>query len=428
MSKILIKNGKALIIKNNDVVIEEINILIENSKIKKMEKNLEDSEAYIINAKNKIIMPGLINAHSHVPMSIFRETTEGCSLYEWLNEKIWPREEKLTGEDIYNASMLSFIEMIRTGCTCINDQYFMSEQIRKAAEKSKIRLVLTRTITSTDGEEGTDKRIAEFEHLYETRDKQNDLITYTVAPHSFYTCSDNCLEKVSKIASKYNLPVHVHFLESIDEIEDTKKQHGQKAIYVLKKYFGNTHNILAHGVKLDDEDIEILKTMDCSIVHNPISNLRLGCKIADTTKYIKNGLNVALGTDGQGSGSNLDMFDAMRVACLIQGGIHENEARITAKDVIKMATINGAKALKLEDKVGNLEEGKQADIIIVDTEEKLDNIKMIPNLNQIANLVYNTSGLNVETTIVNGEILMENKQIKHIDVDNIIRNVNKMNN
>lgn len=130
-------------------------------------------------------MPGLINAHSHVPMSIFRETTEGCSLYEWLNEKIWPREEKLTGEDIYNASMLSFIEMIRTGCTCINDQYFMSEQIRKAAEKSKIRLVLTRTITSTDGEEGTDKRIAEFEHLYETRDKQNDLITYTVAPHSF---------------------------------------------------------------------------------------------------------------------------------------------------------------------------------------------------------------------------------------------------
>ena len=428
MSKILIKNGKALIIKNNDVVIEEINILIENGKIKKMEKNLEDSEAYIINAKNKIIMPGLINAHSHVPMSIFRETTEGCSLYEWLNEKIWPREEKLTEEDIYNASMLSFIEMIRTGCTCINDQYFMSEQIRKAAEKSKIRLVLTRTITSTDGEEGTDKRIAEFEHLYETRDKRNDLITYTVAPHSFYTCSDNCLEKVSKIALKYSLPVHVHFLESIDEIEDINKQHGQKAIYVLKKYFNNTHNILAHGVKLDDEDIEILKTMDCSIVHNPISNLRLGCKIADTTKYIKNGLNVALGTDGQGSGSNLDMFDAMRVACLIQGGIHENEARITAKDVIKMATINGAKALKLKDKVGNLEEGKQADIIIVDTEEKLDNIKMIPNLNQIANLVYNTSGLNVETTIVNGEILMENKQIKHIDVDNIIRNVNKMNN
>ena len=428
MSEVLIKNGKVLIIKNNDVIIEERDILIENDKIKKIDKNIENGEAYIINAKNKVIMPGLINAHSHVPMSIFRETTEGCSLYEWLNKKIWPKENELTEQDIYWASMLSFMEMIRTGCTCINDQYFMSEQIRKAAEESKIRLVLTRTITSTSGEEGTDKRIEEFEKLYETRNKEDDLITYTVAPHSFYTCSDECLEKVSKLALKYNLPVHVHFLESIDEIEDIKKQHGQEAIYVLQKYFAKTHTILAHGVKLNDKDIEILKTMDCSIVHNPISNLRLGCKIADTTKYLKQGLNVALGTDGQGSGSNLDMFDAMRTACLIQGGIHENEERITAKDVIKMATINGAKALKLEDKVGNLEEGKQADIIIVDTEEKLDNIKMIPNLNQIANLVYNTSGLNVETTIVNGEILMENKQIKHIDVDNIIRNVNKMNN
>lgn len=359
-------------------------------------------------------------------MSIFRETTEGCSLYEWLNKKIWPKENELTEQDIYWASMLSFMEMIRTGCTCINDQYFMSEQIRKAAEESKIRLVLTRTITSTSGEEGTDKRIEEFEKLYETRNKEDDLITYTVAPHSFYTCSDECLEKVSKLALKYNLPVHVHFLESIDEIEDIKKQHGQEAIYVLQKYFAKTHTILAHGVKLNDKDIEILKTMDCSIVHNPISNLRLGCKIADTTKYLKQGLNVALGTDGQGSGSNLDMFDAMRTACLIQGGIHENEERITAKDVIKMATINGAKALKLEDKIGSIEEGKQADLIIVDIEEKLDNIKMIPNLNYISNLVYNTSGNNVETTIVNGEILMENKEIKHIDVARVIEECKKI--
>ena len=166
--------------------------------------------------------------------------------------------------------------------------------------------------------------------------------------------------------------------------------------------------------------------MDCCIVHNPISNLRLGCKIADTTKYLKQGLNVALGTDGQGSGSNLDMFDAMRTACLIQGGIHENEERITAKDVIKMATINGAKALKLEDKIGSIEEGKQADLIIVDIEEKLDNIKMIPNLNYISNLVYNTSGNNVETTIVNGEILMENKEIKHIDVARVIEECKKI--
>lgn len=426
MNKILIKNGKVLLLKNEDIVIENKDILIENGKIVKIERNIQDNADKVIDAQNHIVMPGLINTHAHIPMSIFRETTEGCKLYEWLNDKIWPIEDKLTREDIYWASMLSYIEMISTGTTCVNDQYFMPEQIREAAVNTGVRAVITRPIVDMGGDLQT--RINEFREFYESRDENNDLITYSVAPHSLYTCSDKALEACTSLAKEYNLPIHVHFLESIDEIEDIKKQHGQKAIYVLKKYFGNTHNILAHGVKLDDEDIEILKTMDCSIVHNPISNLRLGCKIADTTKYIKNGLNVALGTDGQGSGSNLDMFDAMRVACLIQGGIHENEARITAKDVIKMATINGAKALKLEDKVGNLEEGKQADIIIVDTEEKLDNIKMTPNLNQIANLVYNTSGLNVETTIVNGEILMENKQIKHIDVDNIIRNVNKMNN
>ena len=426
MDKILIKNGKVLLFRNNDVIIEEKDVLIENGKIIKIEKSIQDKVDKVIDAKNHIVMPGLINTHAHIPMSIFRETTEGCKLYEWLNDKIWPIEDKLTRDDIYWASMLSYIEMISTGTTCVNDQYFMPEQIRDAAVNSGVRAAITRPIVDMGGDLQT--RIDEFRAFYELRDENNDLITYSVAPHALYTCSDKALKACADLAKEYNLPIHVHFLESIDEIEDIKNKHGRSAIQVLMDYFKDVHTILAHCVKLTDEDIEILKTMDCSIVHNPISNLRLGCKIADTTKYIKNGLNVALGTDGQGSGSNLDMFDAMRVACLIQGGIHENEARITAKDVIKMATINGAKALKLEDKVGNLEEGKQADIIIVDTEEKLDNIKMIPNLNQIANLVYNTSGLNVETTIVNGEILMENKQIKHIDVDNIIRNVNKMNN
>ena len=365
-------------------------------------------------------MPGLINAHTHIPMSIFRETTEGCSLYEWLNVKIWPKEEKLTREDIYWASMLSFIEMIRTGCTCANDQYFMSEEIRKAAEEAKIRLVLTRAITDSNSEEEADKKIEEFIDLYNSRDLNNDLITYSVAPHSFYTCSSKCLEKVSKLALEYDLPIHVHFLESIDEIEDIKKKHGKEAIDVLQEYFSKTHNILAHCVKLNDRDVSILKNMNCHIVHNPISNLRLGCKIADTTKYSQEGLNIAIGTDGQGSGSNLDMFDSMRTACLIQGGIHENEGRIGAKDAIKMATINGAKALRLDDKIGSIEIGKDADLIIVDMEEKLDNIKMIPNLNDISNLVYNISGTNVETTIVKGNILMENKEIKHINVNEVI--------
>ena len=419
----LIKNGKVFVFEQNDVKIKDYDIKIENNIIKKIAKDIKAEEnEKVIDASGKVVMPGLINTHAHIAMSIFRGTFEGCSLYTWLNEKIWPIEAKLTKEDVYNASMLSILEMISTGTTCVNDHYFMSEEIKKALEESKLRAMITRVVMDTDGEEASKKRIEEFINLYENRDKENTLIAYSVAPHGLYTCSGKLLEKCKELAIKYNLPIHTHFLESIDEIEDIKKLHGDEASKVLKKYFDGIHVILAHGVKLNSKDIEILKTMNCSIAHNPISNFRLGCKIADTTKYMQNGINVALGTDGQGSGNNLDMFEAMKIAALAQGGIHENEARLESKDIIKMATINGAKLLGLENRIGSIEEGKLADIIIVDISPKLENIKMLPNNDIISNLVYNTDGRNVETTIVNGEILMENREIKIVDAEKIINN------
>lgn len=417
----IIKNGKVVIFENDDVVIKEEDLKIENGKIVKIDKNIETEEnEKIIDATDKVVMPGMINTHCHSPMSIFRGTFEGCNLYTWLNEKIWPIEAKLTKEKVYDASMISILEMISTGTTCFNDHYFMSEETRKAVENSGIRAVLTRVMMDSDGENASKNRIEEFKNFYETRDKENDLITYTVSPHGLYTCSSKCLEEARKLALEYNLPVHIHFLESIDEIEDIKKIHGEDATHVLKRYFGDIHTILAHGVKISDEDIKILKDMNIGISHNPISNLRLGCKIADTTKYLRNGINVSLGTDGQGSGNNLDMFEAMRTACLIQGGIHENEDRITSKEAIQMATINGAKTLGLDDKIGSIEEGKDADIILINIDPILENITKLPNSNVLSNLVYNTSGRDVDTTIVKGNILMENREIRHIDVKQIL--------
>lgn len=420
----LIKNGKVLIFEEDDVKVKDLDVRIEGENITKIDKNIEANESEkVIDATDCVVMPGLINTHAHISMSIFRGTFEGCNLYTWLHEKIWPIEDKLTEETVYNATMVSILEMISTGTTCVSDHYFFSKQIRKALEESGMRAAITRVLMDSDGEEASNTRIQEFIDLYESRDENNSLITYTVAPHSFYTCSGKVLQKSRELADKYNLPVHVHFLESIDEIEDIKKIHGKEAIYVLKEYFDGVHTILAHGVKLNDRDIDILSKMDCGIVHNPISNMRLGCKIADITKYLKNGINVSLGTDGQGSGNNLDMFEAMKIAGLIQGGIHENEERIAAKDVIKMATINGAKILGEEDKIGSIEEGKKADIIIVDISKNLNNIKMIPNNDIISNLVYNTEGRNVATTIVNGRILMENREIKNIDIEKVLNKI-----
>lgn len=419
----LIKNGNVILFEDDDVKVKKLDIKIKENLIEKIGEHIEpDIDEKVIDASNKIVMPGLINTHAHIAMSIFRGTFEGCDLYTWLNQKIWPIEAKLTEEEVYNASMLSILEMISTGTTCVNDHYFFSEQIRQALSESKMRAVITRVLMDSDGDEASEKRIEEFINLYETRDKENELITYSVAPHGLYTCSDKVLAKARELALKYNLPVHVHFLESISEIDDIKNLHGENASKVLKKYFDGIHTILAHGVKISDEDIEILKTMDCGISHNPISNLRLGCKIADTTKYIQRGLNVGLGTDGQGSGNNLDMFEAMKIAALIQGGIHENEVRLSSKDVLKMATINGAKLLGLDNKIGSIEKGKEADIIIVDIEPKLNNIKIIPNNDIISNLVYNMDGKNVDTTIINGEILMENREIKNKKIKKIIEN------
>lgn len=295
MQDLLIKNGKILIFKENNASIEEKDIFVQEGKITKIEKNIninENNNIKVIDANGCIVMPGLINTHAHIPMSIFRETTEGCKLYEWLHEKIWPREDKLTKEDIYWASMLSYLEMISTGTTCVNDQYFMPEEIRKAAEDCKIRAVITRPLIDTDS--NLEQRVEEFRNFYQSRNKENSLITYSVAPHGLYTCSDKCLKISANLAREYNLPIHIHFLESIDEINDIQKLHGRPAIEVLKQYFDGIHTILAHGVHLNDYDIEILKTMDCGIAHNPISNMRLGCSIADTTKYLKSGINVAL--------------------------------------------------------------------------------------------------------------------------------------
>ena len=420
----LIKNGNVIIFEEDDVKVKKLDIRINGDIIEEMEEKLDEKIGEkVIDATDKVVMPGLINTHAHIAMSIFRGTFEGCDLYTWLNEKIWPIEAKLTEEQVYDATMLSILEMISTGTTCVNDHYFFSEQIRKALEESKMRAVITRVLMDNDGKEASENRINEFVELYESRDRNNDLITYSVAPHGLYTCSGEVLRKSRELALKYNLPIHVHFLESINEIESIKELHGDTGANVLKKYFDGLHIILAHGVKISDEDIKVLKTLDCGIAHCPISNLRLGCKIADTTKYLDEGINVALGTDGQGSGNNLDMFEAMKIAGLIQGGIHENEKRISAKDVIKMATINGAKLLGLEDKIGSIEIGKKADIIIVDISDKLDNVKMLPNIDIVSNLVYNADGKNVDTTIVNGQVLMENRNVKVIDTNKVVKKI-----
>lgn len=409
--KTLIKNATLISMSEKREKIEEnIDIEIIDSKITKIAKNIEILDAdKVIDGVGKVVMPGLINTHAHVPMSIFRETVDGYNLQDWLTKKIWPMEDKLTNEDIYYASYLSFLEMIKTGTTTINDMYFMTEDIIKAAVECGIRLQTTRTLMDAGNNTLGEERLNELNELIKKYKNYNDCITLNVGIHGLYTSSREYVKKCIEFAKENELPLHMHFCENAKEVQDIKEAYNEAPIDVLCKDFKDEKITLAHAVKLNEEEIKKLaQNKNVSISHCAVSNLKLGCGIANISKMIKEGINVSIGTDGQGSGSNLDLFESMKYTALLQKGIAEDPVEMPAYEVLKLATINGAKALGLEEKIGSIEESKQADLIILN----LDTVVIKPVNDLISDIVYNVKGNNVETTIVNGKILMENKQLK----------------
>lgn len=420
--KILIKNANLISMDNKRPQIEEeIDILIEDNKIAKIDKNISEEAAKVIDATGKVVMPGLINTHSHIPMSIFRETVDGYITQDWLEQKIWPMEDKLTNEDIYIASLLSCIEMIKTGTTTINDMYFMTKDIIKAATDTGVRIQTTRTLMDLTGD--GDTRIQELEELIKEYSNKEETISFNIGIHGFYTTNAPYIEKCVELAKKYNLPIHIHFCENAKEKEDIKTAYNvESPVELIKKYFKGMHVILAHSVKLDEKEISELADENIYISHCPVSNLKLGCGIANISYMQEQGITVSLGTDGQGSGSNLDLFESMKYTALLQKGVKENPKELPAYEVLEIATINGAKALGLEEKIGTIEEGKNADIIIIN----LDTVTTKPINNIFAEIVYNVKGTNVETTIVNGKILMENRKLSFTNEDEIYKKCNEI--
>ena len=399
--KILIKDATLISMEETRTRKEEgYDVLVDNEKIVKIGQNLDEKADKVIDAKSRVLLPGLINTHAHVPMSIFREIVDGLPLQEWLEEKIWPIESKLTGDDIYKASLLSFEEMIASGTTTINDHYFMSENIIKAAIEKGVRIELTRTLMDSDGQ--GDKRLEELQDLLEKYQGKNENISFSIGIHGLYTSSPDYVKKATDLARKYNLNIHMHFCENKEEVETIKKVYGVSyPAQVLERYFEGLNVILAHCVMLTKQDMEVIKRMKINVSHCPVSNLRLGCGIAPIEELRNMGVNITLGTDGQGSGSNLDMFETMKFATLLQKGYFNNPRSMPAYEVLKMATINGAKALRKEKEIVSICVGKKADMILVD----LDTCLTRPINDIFADLVYNAKAANVVMTMVGGRII-----------------------
>jgi 5-methylthioadenosine/S-adenosylhomocysteine deaminase len=401
----VIKNGTVITMdEKKEKHIENLDIVIEDNKIIDLVSNYDGSADEIIDATNKIVMPGLINCHTHLGMSIFRSINDNNTLNDWLTKQIWPVESKMTKEDVYYATLLSIVEMIKTGTTCCNDMYIEYEGTIKAAQESHFRIMLGRSLMDSTNE--GEKQLEDFKELYQ-KYPNSELMRWTLAPHSLYTCSKNYIKKLSDLALKMNLPIHIHFCENENEIKEIHRIHKKNPIQALEKY-GLLRNklILAHGTFIDKKEIKKLKGKDISIAHNPISNLDLGCGVANITSY-KDYVNLCLGTDGQGSGNNMNLFYHMSVVDLLQKGILKNPTIFNSYEVLKMATINGAKALGLDKEIGSIEIGKKADIIILD----LNKNEIYSSNNLITNIVHNTTPENIETTMINGEILFNNHKL-----------------
>ena len=403
-----------------DKEYDVLDIVVWDNIISFVGKNYDGDYDKLINCSGKVIMPGLINAHTHLGMSVFRNTNENLSLIDWLNNKTWPAEAKMSEDDIYTTTLLSTVEMILTGTTTCFDHYIASDITIKAIEESNIRCLYTNFLRDNDGY--GNERLKKFINLYEKYNNQNELISFCFAPHSMYSCSKNYLKKISFFASKYNLPVHMHYCESINEYNIIRDIYKKDVADALKETnLTNNKLILAHGVYLSDEELDKLKKYDISIVHNPLSNLVLGSGICDVKNLIDKNINVCLGTDGAGSAYNINMFYHMQYVDLLQKGMYRDANIMNSYDVLKMATINGAKAINMDNLIGSIEQGKLADIIMLD----LSDITIFPENNLISQIVHNISKNNIIMTMVNGKILaMNGKLNSRLNINKLRDNVN----
>lgn len=417
--EILIKDATILNpLGNGNCEEKKSSVLIKDNKIAEISEDIDDCVDKVIDAKDKILMPGFVNTHTHLSMTLLRGLADDMELDTWLNDNIWPMEAHLNKEYCYAGALLGALEMIKSGTTTFSDMYFYMDGVAQAVEESGIRGVLSYGMIDFGIEEKRENEFKENISLIKNFNNTADgRITTMFGPHSCYTASVDLLERVRKEANKYDVGIHIHMNETIKEINDIGEAHDNKRPFELLDSIGFLGDdvVAAHCVWLDENEMKLIKDNGVSVSHNPCSNMKLASGSAPVGELLDKGINVALGTDGASSNNNLDMFDEMKFASLLSKVSTLNPSVLNANEVINMATINGAKALNLD--VGSIEVGKKADLILVDTNTP----NMTPSSAIIAsNLVYSANGSNVDTTICNGQVLMENKKVLTLNEEDIL--------
>ncbi len=409
----------SILIKNVLVDGKQKDILIRNNKIEDIKKSIVAETDYKIDGKHKAAIPSFVNAHTHAAMNLMRGYADDMMLHDWLQNKIWPLETKLTEKDVYYGTKFACLEMIKSGTTFFNDMYWHLPRSVKAVEEIGMRGALNAVFIDMFDEEKTKEQIKLNKRLFEETRNASDRVQFTLGPHAVYTVSEESLCWAKEFADKHNLIVHIHLSETQKEVDDCIAKTKRRPVEYLDHIgFLGPNVVAAHTVWVNDKEIKLLKKHNVKVAHNPCSNMKLCSGVLPYKKLKKAGITVALGTDGSASNNSLNMLKEMKFAALLQKHHNRDPTLLPAEEAFKLGTVNGAKAFGLN--AGEIAKGKLADLLLID----LKHLSLNPHHNMISNLVYSSGADCIDTTICDGNILMQNRKVK--GEEKILEDANKI--
>jgi 5-methylthioadenosine/S-adenosylhomocysteine deaminase len=423
MPSLLIKNADWITTQNEKrEVLRNASILANDGVIRRVGETDVGSADVEIDARGKIALPGLINTHTHLSMTLFRGFADDMVLQDWLQKKIWPLEAKHTGETCYYGALLGAAEMIMSGTTSFVDMYFHMEDVAKAVAESGLRGFLSYGVIDlfdqVKARSEQDNARKFFDHV---QSMGNPRIRFALGPHAPYTCSAETLLWSKEFAEKHNAILHIHVAETRREQADCQKEHGMRVVEYLDKIGALSSKMLAaHCVWLTKSEVRLLAKAGAHVAHCPVSNMKLASGgVAPLPEMFAAGMSVGLGTDGAASNNTLDMFETMKVCALLHKAHRWDATVLNAQKVLDLATIDGARAMGVESEIGSIEPGKKADIILVDA-KKPNLIPIHGKDTVVSDLVYSVSSGNVDTTIVDGIVLMQNRRVESLDMGQVL--------
>ncbi len=418
MESILIKNLEGVVTQDkNRKILRKADILIEGKHIAKIGKDLPNNADEIIDGRGMVAIPGLINTHTHIPMSLLRGIADDMELMEWLNTKIWPIEANLDPESVKTGALLGMLEAVRTGTTTLADMYFFEDKIAEAAVEIGIRAILASSYMDFGTPQARDReqafKIAK-DFVREWKDKE-ELVIPSIGPHAPYTCSPDLLQESIEFAQENDCFIQIHLAEDYSEVEQIKKKYGKTPIkHVSDLGLFKAKVIAAHVVWPTEEEIDLLTNSNLLVSHNPISNQKVAAGISPVPEMLSKGVSVGLGTDGPASNNTVDMFETMKTAALIHKCAKKDPTVMNAQQVLDMATIIPARSLGLN--TGSIEEGKLADIVLLDTKLPW----WTPLHSVLSHLIYAARSTDVNSVIINGRIILRQKKLVSSDEERIM--------